>query len=283
MKTIQSVIRSMVRTPLKSVLTLLTVGIGVGVLVFALSISDTFDSMLKEQLQAGGIVINVANAELNDSGEINEVRPPEFDENAIEAIRAEVPGVVAISPVSRPFWSEIVANGTSYQVRSIVGTNEEYLEVMGLELLAGTFYFVEDVTAGAKKTVITESLARVLFGSAEDALGQTLRPPASDSPESNQQSNARDAIFSFAPTFTVIGVVEDPPDIQRTAYQVADMMVPFTALVPQGSNASQFLRFMMGSMVAQINSVAIETAEAQIRDVLTIKQAGFRLNPRGIA
>ena len=270
MKTIQSVLRSMARSPLKSVLTLATVGLGVGVLIFALSISSAFSDLMEEQLQSDGIVLNIANAEIDQSGAINEVRPPEFDENVIDAIRTEVSGVVAISPISSPFWSEIVANGTTYRVRSVAATNDEYIEVMGLELIAGSFYTAGDVATGAKSAVVTESLAEILFGSAGNALGNTVRPPTSTDPQQgNQLGGARAAAFTYAPTFTIVGVVEDAAELQRKSYQVADMMVPYTSVIPQSANAAQFQRFMMGSNVVKIAGIGVETAEAQIRDVLT--------------
>ena len=64
-KTIQSAFSGMARSPLKSILTLATVGIGVGVLIFALGMSSTFNKLMDEQLAREGVVVNYANAEFN--------------------------------------------------------------------------------------------------------------------------------------------------------------------------------------------------------------------------
>ena len=48
MRTIRSVLTSLTRSPVKSLVTLSTVGLGVGVLIFALSISDAFSRLVSE-------------------------------------------------------------------------------------------------------------------------------------------------------------------------------------------------------------------------------------------
>ena len=272
MKTIQSVLRSMARSPLKSILTLLTVGIGVGVLIFALSISDTFSELMEQQLQKEGIVLNIANAEIDEGGNINQIRPPQFEGNALDIIRTEVSGVTAITPLSNPFWNEFTAKGTTYRVRTVVSANEEYGEVMGMELISGSFFTAQDVEAGAKVAVITESLAKILFGTVEAAQGSSIRPPARDLPDAvnrNAQARSRMAIFTNPPSFEVIGVVKDPGELQRKSYRVADMVIPYTAAIPPGVNSNQFMRFLSSRSIVKIAGISRETAEAQIRDVLT--------------
>ena len=100
MRTIRSVLTSMTRSPVKSAVTLSTVGLGVGVLIFALSISGAFSRLVSEQLEKEGLVVMVANVEIDEEGEMQQVRPPQFDANVTQALRSGVSGAVAASPVA---------------------------------------------------------------------------------------------------------------------------------------------------------------------------------------
>ena len=269
MRTIQSVFRSMGRSPLKSMLTLITVGLGVGVLIFALGMSNTFNDLMKSQLEQDGIVVSYANAEMNSEGEMENVRPPQVDANVVDIVSSEVAGVVAISPIAPVAWSEFIVDGTTYRVRAVLGVSEQYADVMSLDLVAGSFFTAMDVELGEKKAVITEGLAEILFGSANEALGQLLQPPAIEIPEGNQDDGARRLRAFSPPTFAVSGVVEDPSELQRKSYGVADMIVPYTSIFPAQFNASQAIRFFMGQGAILVKGLSYNTVEAQLRDVFT--------------
>ena len=260
----------MARSPLKSLLTLLTVGIGVGVLIFALSISSSITKMIDRQLEGEGIVLMVANAEFNDEGGIEPVRPPQFDENLLDILTLEVSGVAAASPVTNPFWNEFVVEGISYRVRSAVAVNESYADVMGLSFVMGTFFSADDVAAGEKKVVISNALAELMYGSAESAIGKSFQPPSQGGTggAGGGAGGGQLRRFFTAPTFTVIGVFEDLSELQRKSYGVGDMIIPFTSILPAGININQIMRFMQSTVVVKINGVTAGTAESQIRDVL---------------
>ena len=143
MRTLRSVLTSLARSPLKSFVTLSTVGLGVGVLIFALSISNAFSRLVSEQLDREGLVVMVANVEIDDDGEMQQVRPPQFDAGVIDTLLTGVSGAGAASPVAFTPWTQYVVAGSNYRFRSVVGVNEDYVEVMGLELVAGSFFTAE--------------------------------------------------------------------------------------------------------------------------------------------
>ncbi len=279
-KTIQSAFSSMARSPLKTILTLATVGIGVGVLIFALGMSSTFSRLMDEELTKEGIVVNYANASYNSEGQLESVRPPQGDEHLPDIISSEVSGVVAVTPVANVGFNEFVVNGTTYRVRTIIGANEQYGEVMSLEMVAGYFYDKTDVDQGNRKAVISESLAKILFGSTEGAVGRLLQPPAIDLPENlrNNEMAVRGA-RAFSDPFQVVGVFADPTELQRKSYGIGDMIVPYTSsfggtIATTNQNdqfarfAAQAMRFLMGRGSMLVKGVSFETAEAQLREVL---------------
>jgi putative ABC transport system permease protein len=274
MRTIRSVVAGLGRSPLKSTLTLVTVGLGVGVLILALSISTTFNDLIDRQLSRDGIVLMVANATIDESaGELDAVRPPEFDENVAATLQVEVAGVSAVSSVSQRGFDELLVEDERYRIRSVLLTDEAYPEVMGLDVVAGTFFSGEDVATGARNVAISQSLANLLFGDASSALGETLRSPArritvtQDSGAGSADSGVRTRSFVM-PTFTVSGVYHDPSELKRRAYGIGDMLIPYTAVVPAGVNPQLVQRLFQSTLAVRVQGSAAETAEAQIRDVL---------------
>lgn len=269
MKTIQSVLKSLMQKPVKSILTLSTVGLGVCVLICATSISTAFSSLAGRQLEEHGIIITFSNGEFTEDGKLDPVRPPQFNENILDVVRYELEGARALAPLSHVSWNQLAVNGEIYNVRSPIGTTAEYLELMGLELSAGSFFTVEDVESGAARAVITESMANILFGSAEASLGKTVQPPV------NQPSNNAKRGF-VSPTYTIIGVYTDPADLKKKAYGVADIIVPYTSIIPAGMNTSMAKAFMLSTLAVLVQDTTYEVAEAQLREILT-RQYGIDL------
>ena len=268
MRTIRSVLTSLTRSPVKSTVTLSTVGLGVGVLIFALSISGAFSRLVSEQLERDGLVVMVANVERDEEGELQQVRPPQFDGQVIDALRTGVSGAVAASPVAFTPWTEYVVGGNNYRFRSVVGVNEDYLDVMGLEVVAGSAFTAEDVAQGVREALVSVTMAEVLFGSPVEALGQVIQPPARTQAAGGGGGGGR---RFTPPTYTVRGVFGDPSEIQRRAYGVGDMIVPATSAFPVNLN-SRVQAFMQGFLNARIalrvQGGGLATIESQVRGAL---------------
>ena len=265
MRTIRSVLTSLTRSPVKSAVTLSTVGLGVGVLIFALSISGAFSRLVSEQLEKEGLVVMVANVEIDDEGEMQQVRPPQFDGNVIDALRTGVSGAVAASPVAFTPWTEYVVGGTNYRFRSVVGANEDYLDVMGLEMVAGSAFTADDVAQGAREALVSVTMAEVLFGSPVEALGQVIQPPASTQAQGQGPGAGRQ--FA-APTYTVRGVFADPSEIQRRAYGVGDMIVPATSAFPSNVDPARLQQFLNARIALRVQGSGLATIESQARGAL---------------
>lgn len=271
MRTIRSVLTGLARSPVKSFVTLATVGLGVGVLIFALSISGAFSRLVSDQLEQGGVVVMVANVERDENGDLQQVRPPQFDGAAIDALRAGVSGAAAASPVAFTPWTEYVVGGDNYRFRSVVGVNEDYLDVMGLQVVAGSAFTAADVAAGAREAMVSETMAQVLFGSPVEALGQIIQPPAST--QGAAGGGGRFARRFTPPTYTVRGVFGDPTELQRRAYGVGDMIVPMTSAFPTtgnaaGANAAALAGFLNSRIALRVQGSGLATVESQARGAL---------------
>ena len=266
MRTIRSVLTSLTRSPVKSTVTLSTVGLGVGVLIFALSISGAFNRLVSEQLEKEGLVVMVANVEIDEDGDLQQVRPPQFDANVVGALRTGVSGAGAASPVAFVPWTEFVVGGQQYRFRSVVGVNEDYLDVMGLEVVAGSAFTAEDVAQGVREALVSETMAEVLFGSPVEALGQVIQPPAPT--QAQQQGQGGGGRRFTPPTYTVRGVFGDPSEIQRRAYGVGDMIVPMTSAFPSNVNSARLQQFLNSRIALRVQGSGLATIESQVRGAL---------------
>jgi len=269
MKIIRDVLKGIAAAPGKSLLTIFTVGAGVGVLILALSLSSFFSDLVEKQLTGGGTIVTFANGELNVDGYVNPARPPQFDEQVTEIVQTEVSGVASLSPVVTPRWREVRIDGNLYQIRSVLGVSEQYFDIMGLETIIGSPFTLEDMNAASKKAIVSEAFAEQLFGSADQAIGKIIQPPAMERPPASQGDAT---IVSRPPppvqVFPITGVVEDPTEVQRSAYGVADVLVPYTSAFPIPMNSAFARAMLLGTQVIRVEGASVSTVEAQLQEVL---------------
>ena len=275
MRTIRSVLISLGRSPVKSVVTLTTVGLGSGVLILALSISSAFSRLLAEQLAGDGLVVMVANARPDAAGNLELAKPPQFDAGVTAALLDGVTGAVAASPITFAPWTEFLVDGIGYQLRTVYGVGDEYLQVMGLELVAGSAFSEAEVAAGARQALISATLAEMLFGSPAAALGNTIAAPADIVIEPKGEGLAGLALAEvldqlrrlLSPVFTVRGVFSDPGEVARRAYGIADMIVPASAVFP-GKEVAFVDTAVMSRIALRTAGSRFATVESQVRAVL---------------
>ena len=271
MRTLRSVLSGLARSPFKSSITLATVGLGVGVLIFALSISTAFNRLIAENLERNGRVVMVANARWDEAGALETVKPFQFDGRAPAALLHGVVGARAASPVTETSWTDFQTERGTYQVRSVLGVGESYLDVMGLDLVIGSPITAAALAAGERHALLSATLAELLFGSPVEAVGQTVRPPMPDVSIQGAE-NVPDAAIAMlrdllSPPITVGGVFADPSELQRRAYGVADMLVPATATVP--GKAADFMEgFLMSRIALLVEGSELDTIESQARAAL---------------
>ena len=249
------------RAPGKTILTLFTVALGVGILSIAISISGYLNTLVTEKLEKDGLIINFFNGDFSETGELKRIMPPETDQNILNILETDIGGYVTATPILTRTWSDIILDGKRYQIRNTLATNQDYFEIFELELEAGSFFTSQDVTDGNKKAVISSSLAEQLFGSSEAAVGKTFQPPFTMFERRGEEKRA-------AAVYTIQGVFREPDEFVRTSYQVADMVLPFTSVFEAGRNASRMFDMAYTSGTVKVEGYAFDQAEAMIRQSL---------------
>ncbi len=68
--------------------------------------------------------------------------------------------------------------------------------------------------------------------------------------------------------YTVIGVIEDPSEVQRKAYGVADVFIPYTAAFPIPLNSAFARSFLLNTQVIKVEGARASAVQAQLQEVL---------------
>jgi putative ABC transport system permease protein len=154
-------------------LTALGMIIGTASLILVVTISLTGKQYFLNQIQSIGT--NLIDLEYEGGAQrVSNAPDDPLTIDDMNAARAEVPGIVAASPVE-PLADRIpVGNGKERDIQ-ILGVYPEYRVVRNLIVVSGRFFDEQDEQAHNKVGVITEKMANDLYGSPENALGKVIK------------------------------------------------------------------------------------------------------------
>ena len=262
MSTLRSFFRYIASYPLRSILTILTISIGVGALVITFSVSMDVDAALSEALSGSGRIVVIANAEVDDDGSVSRQLPSVLDARTPDVLSAEYENLHDVTVVGQGRWNQIAAGGVSYQARSSASVGAGYASLMRLEMVAGDFFSAEDVAARVPLVAISESSARILFGSAAEAVGQSILTAVARA-ESGQ--DGRPSVRRVQQPYAVVGVFADPGELEREAFGIADFLIPANAGVRAGLG---FDFDPTAVLMARLTDDSLDRAEARVRSIL---------------
>jgi putative ABC transport system permease protein len=158
---------------IRFILTALGMVIGTASLILVVTIGMTGRQYVLNQIQAIGT--NEIWAEyLGGAPHISNSNPDPLTVEDLQAVRLDVPGVIACSPVVQVSDRVPVGNGKEKDV-TILGVYPEYLMVRNLVVPSGRFFDQEDSQAHNKVGLITEKMAIEVYGSAEAAVGKIIK------------------------------------------------------------------------------------------------------------
>ncbi len=154
------------------ILTALGMVIGTASLILVVTIGMTGRQYVLNQIQAIGA--NLIYAQYQGAPHISQSTPDNMTIDDVEAVRAQVPGVVAASPVVTLSERVPFGDGKEREVQ-ILGVYPEYLQVRNLVVLSGRFFDAEDSQAHNKVGLITEKMAQEVYGSTQAAIGKVIK------------------------------------------------------------------------------------------------------------
>jgi len=154
-------------------LTALGMVIGTASLILVTTISLTGKQYLLNQIQAIGS--NMIYAEYQSGSQrITNTAPDPLTIDDLSAIRAQVPGITAASPVLDQAERTPLGGGKERDIH-ILAVYPEYRTVRNLVVVSGRFFDAQDQQAHNKVAIMIDTMAREIYGSPEDAIGKVLR------------------------------------------------------------------------------------------------------------
>jgi putative ABC transport system permease protein len=222
-------------------LTALGMVIGTASLILVVTISMTGREYALSQIEAIGT--NEIWAEYQGAQHISNSSLDPLTVEDVQAVQEQVPGVVAASPVVTLGERIPVGNGDEKDIQ-VLGVYPEYQRVRNLKVLSGRFFDAEDSQAHNKVGVITEKMARSVYGSPQAAIGKVIK-------------------LTGLP-FTVIGTFKESAETFGES-EVADnsMVIPYSV-------SRYFMETPSVKMVyfSMRDSASVPTATVQIKRVL---------------
>jgi len=154
-------------------LTALGMVIGTASLILVVTIGMTGKQYVLNQIQAIGA--NLIYAEYQSGAQrITGSSPDPLTLDDLNAALAEVPGIVAASPVISLGERIPVGNGKEREIL-ILGVYPEYRVVRNLVVVSGRFFDKRDQQEHNKVGVITEKMGILLYGSPDAAIGKVIK------------------------------------------------------------------------------------------------------------
>src|SRR5579864_4341508 len=191
---------------LQFILTALAMAVGTASVILVATIGLTGKQYILRQLQSIGT--NMIYADYQGGAQRIDSAPDPMTVEDVQAVRQQVPAVVAASPTVA-LGDRISVPGGKQSDILVLGVDPAYLRVRNLKGLAGRFFDSEDSAGRNKVGVITDKLAQKLYGSIPIAVGQVIK-------------------LSGLP-FTIIGVFKESVDtFGQSEIQEDTMLIPYT-------------------------------------------------------
>jgi putative ABC transport system permease protein len=219
-------------------LTALGMVIGTASLILVTTIGLTGRQYVLNQIQAIGA--NLIDAEYETGGQhITNTGYDPLTISDMQAVREQVPGIVAATPVTPLYERVPVGNGKERDVQ-ILGVYPEYAEVRNLLILDGRFFDNQDEQAHNKVGVVTQKLAEEVYGSGPAALGKTIKLTGlpfvivgvfRERVDTFGQTEVTDNTMLIP--YSVIRYFQDSPVAKQIYFSAADasLVVPVTAQI----------------------------------------------------
>src|SRR5450755_1591970 len=192
---------------LQFTLTALAMAVGTASVILVATIGLTGKQYILRQLQSIGT--NMIYADYQGGGQRIDSTPDPMTVDDVQAIREQVPSVVAASPTVA--LGDRISLGAGRQTDiALLGVDPDYVRVRNLVLLAGRFFDAEDSAGRNKVGIVTEKLAQKLFGAPQESVGRIIK-------------------LSGGLPFTIIGVFRESVDtFGESDIGEETMLIPYT-------------------------------------------------------
>jgi putative ABC transport system permease protein len=241
---VQLAIDSFKASKARFLLTMLGMIIGSASIVLVVTIGLTGKQYAIEQISNIGpnmVEMEYQGGDIN--GPNNTTTPDNMTYDDMTSVVAQVPGIVAASPMLEDHTGVSMGNGVVKDAM-LLGVSPQYKQIRNLAVVAGRFFDDQDATTHAKVVVIVEPFARALFGTSEAAVDKSI------------------SIHGIP--FIIIGVFKESINTFGIS-EISDqtLLIPYpVARYFTGTNTVKEIFFMMD------DSASVVPASKQIHDII---------------
>ena len=165
-------VRQIWRNPMRSLLTVLGVVIGVAAVITMVTIGNGASEAIRSEIESFGNNQLMLRPGMR-LGPGQRIGAPSFKMEDVTALQTQLAGVVAVAPqVSKSVT--LVANGRNWQT-SITGTTSNYFTIDNRTFADGRDFEESEEMAGSAVCVIGSTIANELFGRTDGVVGELIR------------------------------------------------------------------------------------------------------------
>ena len=172
---LRSAIHSLLATKVRSALTMLGIIIGVAAVIVVMAVGSGAKQRVVEQLRSLGanLIVVLPGSAKRAGALLGRGSEHSLTEGDAEAIRTELPAVVASAPVL--FKQMQVVVGNRNWSTNAYGVTPDFLVAREWEIGAGRPFSLQEMQGAGKVTLLGATVARELFG-VQNPLGRTVSP-----------------------------------------------------------------------------------------------------------
>lgn len=164
-------VRQIRRNPMRSLLTVLGIVIGVAAVITMVTIGNGATQAVRQEIESFGSnqLMLRPGQRMGPGGSAG---APSFKVADVEAIESQIAGVVAVAPqVSKS--TTVIAQGKNWST-SVIGTSNDYFTIDNRDVAEGRLFEEAEEKAGSAVCVIGETVRKELWGAASP-VGQMMR------------------------------------------------------------------------------------------------------------
>lgn len=156
-------VRQIRRNPMRSLLTVLGIVIGVAAVITMVTIGNGATQAVRQEIESFGSnqLMLRPGQRMGPGGSAG---APSFKIADIEAIESQIAGVIAVAPqVSKS--TTVIAQGKNWST-SVIGTSNDYFTIDNRDVAEGRLFEEAEEKAGSAVCVIGETVRKELWGAA---------------------------------------------------------------------------------------------------------------------
>ena len=164
-------VRQIRRNPMRSLLTVLGIVIGVAAVITMVTIGNGATQAVRQEIESFGSnqLMLRPGQRMGPGGSAG---APSFKVADVEAIESQIAGVIAVAPqVSKS--TTVIAQGKNWST-SVIGTSNDYFTIDNRDVAEGRLFEEAEEKAGSAVCVIGETVRKELWG-AVSPVGQMMR------------------------------------------------------------------------------------------------------------